>query len=201
MVKISQYCEVDIGVTHKNCICNIAKIAVHLAKSYVFFSSFFCFFFPNLYQVKLRSVATVPAKLDRLLAEVDLLKSLHHPHILSLHKQWQSSDGTVFNFITEICPSGDLRGYRKMHKNVSLKAIRKWAHQILLGLNYLHAQEPCVIHRDLKCSNIFVKGNIGQVQFFMFVNLEWKWRLPLAILKYQMSLSYNFFNFVHSSLS
>jgi WNK lysine deficient protein kinase len=117
------------------------------------------------YQVKLRTFASAPTKLDRLFAEVDLLKSLHHPHILSLHKQWQSSDGMTFNFITEICPSGDLRGYRKKHKNVSLKALRKWAHQILLGLHYLHAQEPCVIHRDLKCSNIFVKGNIGQVRF------------------------------------
>jgi WNK lysine deficient protein kinase len=114
------------------------------------------------------------AKLNGMFAEVSLLKLLHHPNILCVYGHWQSSNGDTFNFVTEICPSGDLRGYRKMHKNVSLKAIRNWAHQILLGLNYLHTHDPCVIHRDLKCSNIFVKGSTGQVQFFIFKKIRIK---------------------------
>ena len=54
--------------------------------------------------------------------------------------------------------------YRKKHKSVDLKAIKNWARQILRGLTYLHSQEPPIIHRDLKCDNIFVNGNHGEVK-------------------------------------
>lgn len=45
-----------------------------------------------------------------------------------------------------------------------MKAIKNWARQILRGLQYLHSQSPCIIHRDLKCDNIFVNGNTGEVK-------------------------------------
>ncbi|KAK6142684.1 hypothetical protein DH2020_023032 [Rehmannia glutinosa] len=45
-----------------------------------------------------------------------------------------------------------------------MKAIKNWARQILRGLDYLHSQNPPVIHRDLKCDNIFVNGNHGEVK-------------------------------------
>ncbi|XP_028104828.1 probable serine/threonine-protein kinase WNK11 [Camellia sinensis] len=45
-----------------------------------------------------------------------------------------------------------------------MKAMKKWSRQILKGLDYLHTHDPCVIHRDLNCSNIFINGNIGKVK-------------------------------------
>lgn len=54
--------------------------------------------------------------------------------------------------------------YRKKHKNVDMKAIKNWVRQILQGLDYLHSQNPPVIHRDLKCDNILVNGNRGEVK-------------------------------------
>ncbi|KAG8088975.1 hypothetical protein GUJ93_ZPchr0011g27191 [Zizania palustris] len=45
-----------------------------------------------------------------------------------------------------------------------MKAMRRWAKQILTGLEYLHSQNPPIIHRDLKCDNIFINGNRGKVK-------------------------------------
>lgn len=42
--------------------------------------------------------------------------------------------------------------------------MKKWSRQILEGLSYLHSHDPPVIHRDLKCDNIFVNGNQGEVK-------------------------------------
>ncbi|WVZ18758.1 hypothetical protein V8G54_006080 [Vigna mungo] len=55
-------------------------------------------------------------------------------------------------------------GYRKKHKHVDLRAVKKWSKQILEGLHYLHSNNPPIIHRDLKCDNIFVNGNQGEVK-------------------------------------
>ena len=54
--------------------------------------------------------------------------------------------------------------YRTKHKKVDIKAMRRWAKQILTGLAYLHDQKPPIIHRDLKCDNIFINGNHGKVK-------------------------------------
>lgn len=47
---------------------------------------------------------------------------------------------------------------------MDIQAIKIWARQILDGLVYLHGHDPPVIHRDLKCDNIFVNGHLGQVK-------------------------------------
>lgn len=54
--------------------------------------------------------------------------------------------------------------YRLRYPRVHLKAIKIWARQILDGLVYLHSHDPPVIHRDIKCDNIFVNGHLGQVK-------------------------------------
>ncbi|KAJ6901830.1 hypothetical protein NC651_019567 [Populus alba x Populus x berolinensis] len=59
---------------------------------------------------------------------------------------------------------GSLSQYGKKHKDVSTKAIKNWARQILRGLHYLHTHEPPIVLGDLKCDNIFVNGNNGEVK-------------------------------------
>ncbi|KAL9229994.1 hypothetical protein vseg_005398 [Gypsophila vaccaria] len=115
-------------------------------------------------QVKLRQFSGDKAMIDRLFLEVSLLRKLENENIIALYNYWEDKVQNTLNFITEVCSSGNLREYRKKHKHVSLKALKKWSKQILKGLEYLHTYEPCVIHRDLNCSNVFVNGNTGEVK-------------------------------------
>ncbi|KAK8962195.1 putative serine/threonine-protein kinase WNK11 [Platanthera guangdongensis] len=115
-------------------------------------------------QVRLRCFSEDEQMLDRLFSEVWLLRSLRQENIIALYNVWTDNDAGTLNFITEVCTSGNLREYRKKHRHVSLKALKKWSRQILTGLEYLHNHDPCVIHRDLNCSNIFMNGNSGMVK-------------------------------------
>lgn len=54
--------------------------------------------------------------------------------------------------------------YRRKYQKVDIRAIKSWSRQILNGLAYMHGHDPPVIHRDLKCDNIFVNGHLGQVK-------------------------------------
>ncbi|KAL3654777.1 putative serine/threonine-protein kinase wnk5 [Castilleja foliolosa] len=115
-------------------------------------------------QVKLNDLFSSPDALQRLYSEVLLLKNLDHHSIIKFRASWIDTGRKTFNFITELFTSGTLREYRKRYKRVNIRAIKEWARQILEGLNYLHVHDPPVIHRDLKCDNIFVNGHLGQVK-------------------------------------
>ncbi|KAF5957466.1 hypothetical protein HYC85_004691 [Camellia sinensis] len=115
-------------------------------------------------QVRVADLLRNSEDLERLYSEVHLLKTLKHKNIIKFYNSWVDAKNENINFITEIFTSGTLRQYRKKHKHVDLRALKKWSRQILEGLFYLHSHDPPVIHRDLKCDNIFVNGNQGEVK-------------------------------------
>ncbi|CAJ1960562.1 unnamed protein product [Sphenostylis stenocarpa] len=115
-------------------------------------------------QVQLNEALHKPEDLERLYLEVHLLGTLKHQSIMRFYTSWIDVNNKTFNFITEMFTSGTLREYRKKYKLIGLQAIKSWARQILRGLVYLHEHDPPVIHRDLKCDNIFVNGHLGQVK-------------------------------------
>ncbi|KAK7393838.1 hypothetical protein VNO78_22402 [Psophocarpus tetragonolobus] len=114
--------------------------------------------------ISVEDLVQTPQQLGNLYSEVHLLKSLKHDNVIKLYNSWVDDTTGTINMITELFTSGSLRQYRKKHKTVDMKAIKNWARQILCGLCFLHSHSPPIIHRDLKCDNIFVNGNSGQVK-------------------------------------
>lgn len=87
--------------------------------------------------------------------EIRLLESLRHPHIVDYQESFRDHRN-VFNIIMDYCEQGDL--YTKIRqepsRQVAESQILDWVSQILISLEYLHANK--VIHRDLKTQNIFI---------------------------------------------
>lgn len=54
--------------------------------------------------------------------------------------------------------------YLKRFKVMKPKVLRSWCRQILKGLHFLHTRTPPIVHRDLKCDNIFITGPTGSVK-------------------------------------
>lgn len=115
-------------------------------------------------QVKLTDFLQRPEDLERLYSEIHLLKTLKHKNIMKFYTSWVDITNRNINFVTEMFTSGTLRQYRVKHKKVNIRAVKHWCRQILEGLLYLHSHDPPVIHRDLKCDNIFINGNQGEVK-------------------------------------
>ncbi|GAB4855413.1 Serine/threonine-protein kinase wnk1 [Ancistrocladus abbreviatus] len=115
-------------------------------------------------QVKLNDFLQSPEDLERLYCEIHLLKTLKHKNIMKFYTSWVDAAKRNINFVTEMFTSGTLRQYRLKHRKVNIRAVKHWCRQILKGLLYLHSHDPPVIHRDLKCDNIFVNGNQGEVK-------------------------------------
>ncbi|KAJ4897606.1 Serine/threonine-protein kinase WNK2 [Raphanus sativus] len=115
-------------------------------------------------QVKLRNFTRNPEELEKFFREIHLLKTLNHQNIMKFYTSWVDTNNLSINFVTELFTSGTLRQYRLRHRRVNIKAVKQWCKQILKGLLYLHSCSPPIIHRDLKCDNIFINGNQGEVK-------------------------------------
>lgn len=101
--------------------------------------------------------------------EVALLKRLDHKNIIKLFSAWSSQSSKHpsqpgMDFVTELMSSGTLKDYLTRSRVMKLKVIRRWCHNLLDAITYLHEQDPPVMHRDLKCDNIFINGHVGEVK-------------------------------------
>ncbi|XP_041121403.1 serine/threonine-protein kinase WNK4-like isoform X2 [Polyodon spathula] len=106
------------------------------------------------------------AERQRFSEEVDMLKGLQHPNIVRFYDSWKSTlkGHKCILLVTELMTSGTLKTYLKRFKEMKLKLLQRWSRQILKGLHFLHTRSPPIIHRDLKCDNIFITGPTGSVK-------------------------------------
>lgn len=103
------------------------------------------------------------AEQKAIIKEINMLKELspQNQNIVKFFNAWINPEKKAIVFITEIALSGTLFDYIKKINKINMRVIKKWCHQILEALAFLH--ERNIAHRDLKCSNIFINSNTGNI--------------------------------------
>lgn len=98
--------------------------------------------------------------------EISIMTSMDHPNILKLYANWFNPGSSEMVIICELFYAGNLKHFIKRHGRPTINTVRKWGRQILEGLHYMHERAPGapVMHRDLKCENVFITGNESNVK-------------------------------------
>jgi serine/threonine protein kinase len=121
----------------------------------------------------------VPVKLKNTVEEgIERLKSLHHENLInsvptdleigckssSEQENLNTENNSLISFVKvsviyEFCNGSSVKSLLQRYGEFDEKLIRKYVREILEGLKYLHSQNPPIIHKNLKSSNILVDGN------------------------------------------
>ena len=102
--------------------------------------------------------------IQKIKEEINIIKKLNHPNIINFVSGFYNEDKNEIVIITEIFNSGSLKQHLNKIKHPRLKVIKFWCKEILKGLKYLHESQDPIIHRDIKCDNIFINPNSGLIK-------------------------------------
>ncbi len=69
--------------------------------------------------------------MEAIVAEMSIGLEQEHSAIIHCYRCWLDRRAHCINLITEFFTSGNLRDYRQRHKHLELKAVKKWARQVL----------------------------------------------------------------------
>lgn len=97
--------------------------------------------------------------------EVDILKNLNHSFLPQVF-DFLTIGNDVYTVMSYI-PGKSFQELMKSGARFSQNQLIRWGMQLCSALNYLHSQEPPIIHSDIKPANIMLKpdGNICLIDF------------------------------------
>ncbi|XP_059399632.1 NUAK family SNF1-like kinase 2 [Carassius carassius] len=87
--------------------------------------------------------------------EIEIMSSLAHPHIISIHEVFENKDKIVI--VMEYASKGDLYDYICDKQHLSESQARIFFRQIVSAVHYCHRNG--IVHRDLKLENILLDDN------------------------------------------
>ena len=112
-------------------------------------------------EVDRRAKDSVGRPIEQSLAnEADLLSKLDHPNIVSIN-DIEKTDNYIYVIMDHV-EGQSLDKVVRERGPQSEEDVKNWMVQICDALDYLHSQNPCVIYRDMKPSNIMLRpdGNV-----------------------------------------
>jgi len=99
--------------------------------------------------------------------EINLMKSLDHPNIVKYlgTEMGSETNSNLLYIFTEWVPGGSLQSLLSKFGKFDEQVTKKYAFQILQGLQFLHVNR--VVHRDIKGANILIddKGTVKLADF------------------------------------
>ncbi|EOD25598.1 hypothetical protein EMIHUDRAFT_457510 [Emiliania huxleyi CCMP1516] len=124
----------------------------------------FAIVYRGQHRISKRTVAVkaiVRARLNQKLqanleAEISILQTLQHPHIVRLHDV-QTTERHVY-LVMELCPGGDLLRVIRSQGAQTEAQTRGYMLQLVRGLAYL--REHNLVHRDLKPQNLLLSSHL-----------------------------------------
>lgn len=115
----------------------------------------------NIYAMKRVKFGAMSSKeKDNAVNEIRILASVQHANIIGYKESFYDEESKTLNIIMDYADEGDLDGRIKKHveRRTNFPENEIWTYliQILQGLKSLHSAK--IMHRDLKCANIFLKS-------------------------------------------
>lgn len=102
---------------------------------------------------------------EKIKTEVQLLKELHHPNIVTYLQTDLPSDNSGIYVLLEYVPGGSLKRLISKYGHLEESIIKNFTFQLLQGLSFLHLHG--IIHRDLKSDNVLVTSD-GKIKLSDF---------------------------------
>lgn len=106
-----------------------------------------------------------PAAVEQFRREASFLANLRHPNLVQV-TDFFSEDGRYY-LVMELVEGVSLNRLVQGQNRAQIRDVLTWANQLCDVLAYLHGQDPPVLFRDLKPSNIMLDGD-GQIRLIDF---------------------------------
>ena len=104
-----------------------------------------------------------------------LLSQLEHPSIPTIFDYFYDEDAARFYLVMKYIAGGDLSNRLRLAQENKLDegSVTEWAMHIADVLDYLHNQQPPIVYRDLKPSNIMLDALNGKAMLVDFGIARW----------------------------